>query len=49
MTIKTRTEEIYAELKLIDRITPGRTPWQTLLRRAEELAAAELLTDEDKI
>jgi hypothetical protein len=46
---QTRTEQIYAELKLIDRMTPGRTPWQTLLRRAEELAAAETLTDADRV
>lgn len=37
----TRTEQIYTELKLADRMTPGRTPWQTLRKRAEELALTE--------
>ena len=36
----TAADEIYEELKLLDRITPGRTPWQTLRRRADEQARA---------
>lgn len=38
---QTRIEKIYAELKLADRMTPGRTPWQTLRKRAEEIANEE--------
>jgi hypothetical protein len=40
-TIQTRTEQIYFDLKIADRMTPGRTPWQTLRKRAEEIAARE--------
>jgi hypothetical protein len=47
MTTKTaRAEQIYTELKLMDRMTPGRTPWQTLRKRAEELASAEAILDD---
>ena len=42
-TLANRTEQIYTELKFMDRMTPGRTPWQTLRKQAEELAAKELL------
>jgi hypothetical protein len=48
-SIANRTEQIYIELKLVDRMTPGRTPWQTLKARAEELAAAEMLTEADRV
>lgn len=36
-----RIEEIYRDLKLADRMTPGRTPWQTLRKRAEQIALTE--------
>ena len=39
--LQTSIENIYADLKLADRMTPGRTPWQTLRKRAEEIALAE--------
>jgi hypothetical protein len=48
-TLTPRAEQIYAELKLVDRMRPGRTPWQTLRRRAVELAAAEALTEADRV
>jgi hypothetical protein len=48
-SIATRMEQIYTELKLVDRMTPGRTPWQTLKARAERLAANEMLTDADRV
>jgi hypothetical protein len=34
-------DQIYEDLKLADRMTPGRTPWQTLRRRADEIYAAK--------
>jgi hypothetical protein len=40
-TMTDRIESIYTDLKFADRMTPGRTPWQTLRKRAAELAAAE--------
>jgi hypothetical protein len=39
-TMKT-VETIYADLKLADRMMPGRTPWQTLRKRAEAIAASD--------
>lgn len=41
MTQQQQIEAIYADLKLADRMTPGRTPWQTLRKRAEDIAARE--------
>jgi hypothetical protein len=49
MTLAQRTEQIYASMKFADRMTPGRTPWQKLRKRAEAAAAAELLTDADRV
>lgn len=37
-TLALEVERIYDELKFADRMTPGRTPWQTLRRRAETFA-----------
>lgn len=48
-TTQSRTEQIYTELKLVDRMTPGRTPWQTLKARAERFAMEETLTDADRV
>jgi hypothetical protein len=41
MTKQECIEAIYADLKLSDRLTPGRTPWQTLRKRAEDIATYE--------
>lgn len=38
---QTLADKIYADLKLADRMTPGRTPWQTLRKRAEAIAAEQ--------
>jgi len=40
--IEQKIEARYDELKLADRVTPGRTPWQTLRAQAER----EVLTAE---
>lgn len=36
-----RVEAVYADLKLRDRLTPGRTPWQRLKAEAEAIVARE--------
>lgn len=36
-----RVENVYVDLKLRDRLTPGRTPWQTLRKRAEAIVEQE--------
>lgn len=41
MTKEARIESIYTDLKFADRMTPGRTPWQTLRKRAEDIANSE--------
>jgi hypothetical protein len=49
MTLAERIDYHYTALKMIDRATPGRTPWQTLRKRAEEIAGSENLTEADRV
>ena len=44
-----RVEYHYTALKLKDRATPGRTPWQTLRAHAEQIAAEEFLGEGSKV
>ena len=41
-----RIEDIYVDLKLRDRLTPGRTPWQTLRKQAEAIVERERIVAE---
>ena len=49
MTFAERIDYHYTALRLRDLATPGRTPWQRLRKQAEEIAAAEMLTDADRV
>ena len=40
--MNSKIQQRYEELKLWDRMTPGRTPWQKLRKQAEE----EILVEE---
>lgn len=40
-----RVQAVYDDLKLRDRLTPGRTPWHTLRKRAEQIVERELVIE----
>lgn len=44
-----RIEDVYVDLKLRDRLTPGRTPWQRLREQAESIVDAELELGRSKV